>query len=326
MLKNLFSVLFVFIAFSSHAQLISDGLQAHYTFDNNLQDVTTNGNELVAFGNNLNYHSIHQNDYGIDFTSNPALTTPNNFNTSNYNSTAISLWIKTSQTKFENQTILQGAYMGIGIHIEANTGKIGGFFNGTSAGAYSSTNAVTDGNWHHIVFQCDGSEMFVYIDGVLDGSIPSTMLTGDNKLYIGNSNQGNKSYDGAINELRIYDRMLTDCEITELHRQMVATIDASNGISVAADKLIVQNKACDPTIHFKVYPNPPLDNNFVLEFEAIEQIRFITITDATGQTVQQKIPNGNSRMELNVQGLKGGLYYITIYGINDVETIQMLKP
>lgn len=326
MLKNLFYILLMFVAFSGQAQLISDGLQAHYTFDNHLQDITTNSNELTTLGNNLNYNSIYQNDYGIDFTLNPTLTTVNNFNTSNYTNTAISLWINISQIKAENQTILQGAYIGIGIHIEANTGKIGGFFNGTSAGAYSSTNAVTDGNWHHIVFQCDGSEMFVYIDGVLDGSTPNVMLTGNNKLYIGNSNQGNKSYAGAINELRIYDRMLTDCEIAELHRQMVATVDASNGVLVAADKLIVQNKACDPTIHFKVYSNPPLDGNFVLEFEAIEQIKLVTITDGTGQMLQQKIPNGVPKLELNVQELKGGLYYITIYGVDEVKTIQMLKP
>jgi hypothetical protein len=327
MKKYLFINLFLMLSLFAKTQTLSDGLQAYYKFNHTLQDETLNGNDLTILNGNAASNSIYQSDDEIDFITGSAVASKTNFNTNGFNAYGISIWVKTSQIKSHNQTILQGAYLGIGIHIEANTGKIGGFFSGNSSNSYSGTAAITDGKWHHIVFQCNGNEMFVYVDGVLDGNVVSTMLTGDNKIYIGNSNQGNKSFNGAVNELRIYDRMLSECEITELYRHLAATIDASNGNSVAPNDLIVQDKACNQIIYSKVsvYPNPPL-GNFTIEFENINEIDFIIIFDINGRPLIQKVIGSDNKVEMNLESLERGLHFITIHRKNGIETIQILKP
>ena len=104
----------------------------------------------------------------------------------------------------------------------------------------------------------------------MDGSLPTVMLTGDNKIFIGNSNSGNNTFYGSINELTIYDRLLNDCEIKELYKHLVATVVARNGSIISPNDLIIQDKACNQIIYSKVsvYPNPPL-GNFTIEFENV---------------------------------------------------------
>ncbi len=318
---------FLLLSMFAEAQTLSDGLQAYYKFNNTLQDETSNGNDLTILNGNVVYNSIYQSDDEINFTTGSGVMSKTNFNTTGFNAYGISMWVKTSQIKSHNQTILQGAYLGFGIHIEANTGKIGGFFKGTSTGSYSSSIAITDNKWHHIVFQCNGMEMFVYIDGILDGNIISTMLTGDNYIYIGNSNQNDKSYSGSLNELRIYDRLLTECEIEELYRQMKATIDANNGSVISPNDLFIQDKACNQIIYSNVsiYPNPPF-GNFTIELENNNEVDFIIISDNNGRPLIQKIIGSDNKVEMNLEALETGIYFITIHRKTGLETIQILKP
>jgi hypothetical protein len=143
------------------------------------------------------------------------------FNNSSFNESAIAVWVKSSTITSKLQIIVQGAYIGFGVYIEGNTGKLMGFYGGNSVYAYKSTNPITDGKWHHVTTQSDGNSTYVYIDGVLDGSTTNDgFYTGnvgsDNKLYLGKSNLNTYPFTGSIYDLRIYDRTLTECEIDTL--------------------------------------------------------------------------------------------------------------
>ena len=102
---------------------------------------------------------------------------------------------------------------------------------------------LSDGKWHHIVFaivDAGESEVSIYMDGE-----PQEVIVGDAKkldtfipfvepVYIGAANnRGNveRFFPGIIDEVRIYDRPLTDAEVTR-------NFESKIGLSVdAAEKL-----------------------------------------------------------------------------------------
>ena len=87
-----------------------------------------------------------------------------------------------------------------------------GFFN------VDSTNAFHDGEWHHVaaVFDRDGY-MTVYVDGEMNAQvdISGTVadLDNDSTCYMGGRTVGNRSWNGAIDEVRIYNKALSAEEI-----------------------------------------------------------------------------------------------------------------
>jgi hypothetical protein len=70
--------------------------------------------------------------------------------------------------------------------------------------------------WHHVAATYDGFKMRVYIDGVLAGelSFAGTITVNNNPLTLGgHPGFPNEYYGGAIDEARIWNRALTQCEI-----------------------------------------------------------------------------------------------------------------
>ena len=86
------------------------------------------------------------------------------------------------------------------------------------SGSAEARNIVTDTGWHHYAMVYDGSAIKVYVDGVSCASAPFTgVIKRDvtKPLVIGRNPWGD-SFDGLMDEIRIYDRALTDDEILTL--------------------------------------------------------------------------------------------------------------
>lgn len=87
---------------------------------------------------------------------------------------------------------------------------------------------IWDGNWHFVAGTYDGSNVNLYIDGVLVGSTPSSITiaygfapTGDDNLYFGNYPNCNQvpslSFAGGIDEVEIFTRALSQSEIQAIY-------------------------------------------------------------------------------------------------------------
>ena len=78
---------------------------------------------------------------------------------------------------------------------------------------------INNGVWYHIVCVLRGDKINIYIDGVLDvfcnSSIPTKIVRQSN--FIGKSNfPWDNLFLGAIDELQIYNKSLTDQQISKL--------------------------------------------------------------------------------------------------------------
>jgi Concanavalin A-like lectin/glucanases superfamily len=84
---------------------------------------------------------------------------------------------------------------------------------------YSVTSSFND-QWHHVAGTYDGNDVKLYIDGVLQATASQvgTINNQTDHVNIGsNSEVAGRFYDGAIDEMRIYNRVLDPSEILLLH-------------------------------------------------------------------------------------------------------------
>jgi hypothetical protein len=104
-------------------------------------------------------------------------------------------------------------------------------FNETTFGQLISASTITDGDWHHVAGTWDGSTMGIFVDGNNEGSVGFSgafRKNQTNDVLIGRAETASPAYfDGVIDEVRIYDRVLKDNEIADL-----ANLQTSGGFEV----------------------------------------------------------------------------------------------
>src|SRR3989344_6146043 len=115
-----------------------------------------------------------------------------------------------------------------GLDIDGGTKKIRGFVvlgaTGGAANIVNGSTALSVAAWHYVAMTYDGTNVRVYVDGVLDGtSAVASGTISDNTLSVRIGGQpladpgGALAFKGNIDEVRIYDRELTLPEIEALH-------------------------------------------------------------------------------------------------------------
>lgn len=78
------------------------------------------------------------------------------------------------------------------------------------------TSNVVDGNWHYLTGTFDGKKVKIYIDGNLENEADlngTIMYDADYDFVIGADSRASESFNGIIDEVRIYNRALTADEI-----------------------------------------------------------------------------------------------------------------
>ncbi|WP_367871803.1 LamG-like jellyroll fold domain-containing protein [Luteolibacter sp. Populi] len=145
----------------------------------------------------------------------------------------VSVWLKwTSSTDNRDTAVFLGSssvsdrYLDIGTTGGVNTANLGGVFGRNRAGAtfpdMIRSSGLNDGQWHHIAYTVDAvtDVTQLYIDGVLAGTTTTPLFTfpAFNNFEVGRLGRSapTDAYAGSVDELRIYDAVLSAGEITAL--------------------------------------------------------------------------------------------------------------
>jgi hypothetical protein len=94
----------------------------------------------------------------------------------------------------------------------------------------SATNRVNTSKWHHLAATYDGSKLKLYIDGSLRDSLADTIVVGhpiSTPFTIGALSSGLNSWNGKIDELRVWNYSRTAAQILANYNQRFCGFDAA---------------------------------------------------------------------------------------------------
>jgi len=194
----------------------TDALVAYYAFENDTQDSSGNSLNGTAIGN-TNFVA-GATGLAIEFDGvDGYVDCGNNSSFDITEEITLAAWVNTSDSgnSENNPFITKGDHTYAIKHSTDNNIQFfiydGGWFT-VNAGVDSSF----DGDWRHVAGTYDGSELKIYIDGGIKATTTheGTIDTGTDNLAIGtNTEETDRFYNGAIDEVRIYNRALSTAEM-----------------------------------------------------------------------------------------------------------------
>jgi len=152
------------------------------------------------------------------------LTASSNFIPSENNSITLTVWVKAnsiSANPISNRiiNIHRGSIAGSSLALSLGSGNKVQFYNHSGLSTNSWVNTVSVGNWYFIALTYDGTSFQKYFNGNIDGStITESLLAGGSyPAYIGSYDGNGAFINGSIDDVRIYNRALSEQEVKDLY-------------------------------------------------------------------------------------------------------------
>lgn len=304
--------------------MVSQNLEAHYDFSNNLDDSSTNSRTLTKTGSALktfttdNYSNTTSAFDAYDATGEYLVATGYKGISGNGERT-VTAWIKlragTNRRTIASWGKNSGGQM-FNVMIQSGRIRVEG-----GSSSILSDGTVPNGSWHHIAVtfnpSTDASKLSsckMYINGVLQGINssfnPGTVLNTDiltNDLRIGEAIYSTSHFfRGELNDVRLYS--------AELSASQIATV-------MSGAVLNTKTKNIDT---FKAFPNAVSD---ILTIKsALANKLNINVYNALGTLVQTKNINTTSKqVKIDMSHLSSGLYTVIIKTNDEHSKLKIIK-
>jgi uncharacterized repeat protein (TIGR03806 family) len=204
-------------------------LVARYAFEGDATDSTGNGNNGTLTGNppfvagRIGSQAINFN--GVNQYATVPISIRTNF--------TIAFWVNTTASTTGTvwttglgiiSADVAGVANDFGISLIVN-GEVS-FGVGNPNTSLASTASINDGQWHHVAVTRTSSTglMIVYVDGIQNGATngPTVARTAPTAIRIGGILSGGGFFPGTIDDVRIYNTVLSAAEINALANPPVA--------------------------------------------------------------------------------------------------------
>lgn len=328
----LFAVLILSIAICgiANAQL-TDSLQACYSFTGNATDETGNGYNATVVNATLtaDRFSSPNKAYAYDGTTNYINLPGNSFLNTEY---SYSVWVKTNSIPSfggSSYVISVGSTSGDqAISLQNNSNWIGwsasSYYNPGVATQSVTWVLPTTNTWYHLVQVRDNSTLKLYVNGQLIASTPlvGTPYYGSDltkKAVIGDRFYANNwKFDGVIDDIRIYNRALTNADVNSVY-------SSGEILSCAGFASVNENSISNDVT---LYPNP---SSGIFSIKSEYEISSIEIVNLLGEKVYPPAERAgstsvNSNQEtVNLSSQPNGVYFVKIKTNEDVAVKKIVK-
>jgi outer membrane protein assembly factor BamB len=329
--KSIFFTFIIILLSASilDAQIPANGLAVYYPFSGDANDGSGNGNNAIytnatltadRFGNSSSAYSFNGiNDY-IDLGD-----ILDNIFCADTAQFTISGWAQTrNYNPIEGNLIIGKSAGGPGPYqwsVSHNSGTLfGAVFSDNAAQNYQQKYvSIGTNQWYHFVLIFDGKQQSdnriqIYVNGTLNmynGSSAGTLSTSTENtslhLYIGGQNYFSSPqslYDGLIDDIRIYNRPLTQAEINELYHE--------GGWGITVNHSPVANAGSDQNIYTDSSSGVSVNLDASLSFDSDDDILTYTwkesgIPFTTGINPSVLLSFGVHNITLFVDDGRGGL-------------------
>lgn len=317
-MKKYFTIIALFICSNSFAQ-VTNGLISHYKFSGNANDELNANNGLVygatlttdRFGSSNSAYSF--DGFSGDYIS---LGTNNSLKPSNV---TISLWAYIDSLEHYHTALNYQPFI-----IASNLNNPNPYYEAYAMGYWTPTprllamsyeagmnggqacfsvDSISTKRWYHHVLKFNNDSVWMYINNQLTNVLPKGFVTTYNSdaVLLGKTNTASKEgyLNGKLDDIRIYNRVLSNIEIDSLFNEHQTFPEA----------IYTQNQAVNNII---LYPNPVNEKLFIDSDKIFESFK---ITDVLGNIVcQNKIENSQAFIDL--QQIAKGQYIITLIDKN----------
>jgi len=291
---------------------IDSGLVAYYPFNGNAYDESGNGHDGTVNGATLTTDRFENLNSAYSFDGNSDYITCGNW--FNYQDFTLSLWVKQNVLLGDYTIIIDNNhtdYINWVIQSEPFSNTFG-FGTATLQGVFLT---LPQNVWNHLVFVKDGYYVRAYLNGVLQDE---TLLTTSNvnycdpNLYIARYAAGGRFFSGKIDDIRMYNRVISNSEIYALYDESYIT------------NVIIQVELVDTV---QILP--------LVLFDSIQNV--FCFGDASG-SIDLAVSGGttpytylwsNGEIIEDISGLILGQYSVTVTDANSVEIIEtytILEP
>lgn len=249
----------------------TNGLVGYWPFCGNANDESGNGNNGTVNGATLTTDRFGNANKAYNFNGVSSKIVVNNspsLNITAGQSISIACWVKHNSGATNVDKYFISKYSGItptGPAYAIGTGNFGNVYTwhqisaGTANGIdIRGDNTMNDGNWHQVVSVLEmGVASRVYIDGILDSTV-NFPLTGSIintiNLHFGCGANLAQYYAGNLDDIGIWNRVLTQQEITNLYTSSIppacsitpasATVCAGDSVTLTASTSASNVSAC----------------------------------------------------------------------------------
>jgi hypothetical protein len=223
-----------------------------YPFCGNANDVTGNGNNGTVVG-----ASLTTDRFG---NLNSAYTFGGNSISPNYitcgaspslkmsgNKISVSAWIKITGDGYNYGRIVLGGQVNTQYTLtKADLSDDRIYWRPIDFGDVYTTSSVTRNIWHHIIATYDGSTSKIYLNGVLSNTttVTGTFTANTKDFVIGGETishgGGTRAsyFDGAIDDIKIYNKVLSNSEILALYNEASACCTTITTVSISGPSII----------------------------------------------------------------------------------------
>ena len=212
---------------------LNKGLVAYYSFYKNANDASGNGfnGSLIGGASWVNDRFDNQKS-AISFDgTNGRVEVPHRQELNLDNDTiSVSMWFNIAEHVQYGGLICKGSYISnycISDRFDRKLAIDINHYSATNTQELLTTKTFSTNEWHHLVAMFSSSEMKIFIDGQFDNqmTVSKQPMINSETLYFGVDADGDWEYlKGELDEVRIYNRALTDLEIIKLYNEQSKTI------------------------------------------------------------------------------------------------------
>jgi len=209
-----------------------DDAEAYYSHDNSntsgttSEDLSGNNNDGTLNGGvTTNVTGILNEAYRFDGINDYVEITDSSGTLPQNEDFTVSAWVKGSETGATNIVGRQSGSNFNGWYLGTDNSPAGHarlLVRGTSSNIELESGVdVSDNSWHHVVGTYDKStnEAKIYVDGSLANSTTTDPgdFTGSSNVIVGAREDNSRHYDGDIDEVGIWNRVLSSSEVADLY-------------------------------------------------------------------------------------------------------------
>ncbi|MEY2924171.1 MAG: hypothetical protein RLZZ337_719 [Bacteroidota bacterium] len=321
-----FLSLFIFFAFYfANGQALDSGLVLCIPIQNNVKEAVFN-RTIISFGYTLTNDRNGVPNQAIKFNG-----TTNYIEVDSFGfwlpekEITISFWAKTEEVKSHFVCVMMPNNPNNRLSIVINYNHSGLKYHfwdvqNTGDGRLGVTPIYEDNNWHHYTFtnSYTSGEMRAYKDGILLERKYTYVSTkqGNRNLRIGKGDVPGSNFHGSIDEFRIYNRVLSQQEVTLLQKDFgcetiqdttdtTTPTDTSNGL-----------KPCNASQYY-ISPNPAFTSFTISGYPACNAQGTASLYNAIGQFIDKQYFKEN-KANFQTTGLASGTYFVRIETENGI--------